>query len=99
MNENDALKDKVEALERKLLKLVKEHRSLKEELSQVQQEKKQLEEYVEKQKEELKNFQNKFKISKIVSTIATESHNTGRIRSIIDEYIREIDKCIAHLSE
>jgi predicted nucleic acid-binding Zn-ribbon protein len=97
--ESEELKEKMEALERKLFKLVKEHRALKEELADVQKEKKELEAIVEKQKEELKNFQNKFKISKIVSTIATESHDAGRIRLIIDEYIREIDKCIAHLSE
>jgi len=48
---------------------------------------------------ELKNSQNEDKISKIASSLAEESHKSVALKQKINEYIKEIDKCIAFLSE
>ncbi len=97
--DGEKIEDRLEALERKLLKLVKEHRAVKQELQEVKTAKQGLEKLVAKQTEEIKNFQNKFKISKIVTSIASGTHETELVKLRIDEFIHEIDKCIAHLSE
>ena len=48
----------------------------------------------------LAGFQNQIKISKIVQNVATgdDADATG-LKQQIDEYIKEIDRCIAQLSE
>jgi hypothetical protein len=51
------------------------------------------------QNEELKNFQNQHKITKIVDVIADDTNNMVELRLLLNKYIREIDKCIAQLSE
>jgi flagellar motility protein MotE (MotC chaperone) len=97
--DGEQIEDRLEALERKLLKLVKEHRAVKQELQEAKAAKEGLEQLVAKQNVEIKNFQNKFKISKIVKSIASGTHETELVKHRIDEFIHEIDKCIAHLSE
>ena len=51
------------------------------------------------QNEALKNFKNRDKITKIVEGVASSNENSARLKHKINEYIREIDKCIAYLSE
>ncbi len=50
------------------------------------------------QNEELKNFKNREKISKIVEGVAGSNEKGAHLKYKINEYIREIDKCIAYLS-
>jgi hypothetical protein len=90
---------KLAELEIKLQKLVKEHNALKEELNTVRAENKELKALKDRQNEDLKNFQNQDKISKIVSSIAEDTQKSTELKLKINEYIKEIDKCIAHLSE
>ncbi|HEX8547475.1 MAG TPA: hypothetical protein VF691_10975, partial [Cytophagaceae bacterium] len=54
---------------------------------------------IEKQIDEIKNFQNQDKITKIVSSIADDTQNSNELKLKLNEYIKEIDKCIAYLSE
>jgi DNA repair exonuclease SbcCD ATPase subunit len=49
--------------------------------------------------EELKYFKNQIKISKIVKNIPVGNKDSAELRDKIDNYINEIDKIIAHLSE
>jgi 23S rRNA C2498 (ribose-2'-O)-methylase RlmM len=51
------------------------------------------------QNEELKNFKNRDKITRIVEGVASSNENSARLKQKINEYIKEIDKCIAYLSE
>ena len=86
------------ALERKLTLLISEYKSIKEDLIQLKDENENLKGIIEASKNQIKNFQNKINISKIVDNVAVEDKNTAELKKTIDNYIREIDKCIAYLS-
>ena len=97
--EKTAIETQVLQLQQKIEKLIKVHQQAKNELQEANIERKQLRAINEKQKEELKNFQNKIKMSKIVASIATEARPAEAISQRIDELVEEIDKCIAQLSQ
>ncbi|MEJ2005511.1 MAG: hypothetical protein P8X57_11225 [Cyclobacteriaceae bacterium] len=96
--DNDLLRKEFSTLERKVSLLLNEHRKLQTELSQIQTENEGLRAELKERDELISNFQNKFKISKIVNSIDTEGHDTSELKRKIDEYIKEIDRCIAHIS-
>ncbi|SDK40388.1 hypothetical protein SAMN05421823_102654 [Catalinimonas alkaloidigena] len=89
---------RIEQLERRLRRLVELYRHSQRELAQIQQEKASLEELVARQKRELSNFQNQPKISKIVTSVPVNPQDTAELRQRIDECVKEIDQCIAYLS-
>ncbi|SFB83422.1 hypothetical protein SAMN05421780_101687 [Flexibacter flexilis DSM 6793] len=95
----EALQTQLAQLQQKVAKLLVQHRQLKQALQEANIERKQLRVQNEKQKEELKNFQNKIKTSKIVATIATTPQQNAAICQKIEEYVAEIDKCIAQLNQ
>ncbi len=86
------------SLERKLNLLLGEFKNLKEELSILRNENSELKDIIKTKDEQLSNFQNKNNISKIVNTISVEEDNT-ELKKSIDNYIKEIDKCMAYLSK
>jgi RNA processing factor Prp31 len=59
----------------------------------------QLKEHAKKQGGQEKDFTNTHKISKLVSSIRADSQETEQLKGKIDEFIQEINKCIAHLSQ
>lgn len=79
--------------------LVDEHNRLKEMLNAVIEERDYLLQLLADKEEEIKNFQNQQKITKIVTSISEDTFSHTDLKLMINEYIREIDKCIAHLSE
>ena len=95
---NDLLRNEFAALERKVSFLLNEHKKLKNELVQARAENDGLRADLRLRDEQITSFQNKFKISKIVNSIDTEGQDTSELKRKIDEYIKEIDKCIAHIS-
>ena len=84
-------------LERKLSLLIKEHQSLKDKLKILQDENTDLKSVVAEKLTQIDSFNNKFKISKLVDTIGADKSDTAELKKKLDEYIKEIDKCIAHL--
>jgi len=96
--DNDLLRKEFSTLERKVSLLLSEHRKLRNDLTQVKAENDDLRAELKERDEQIANFQNKFKISKIVNSIDTEGHDTSELKRKIDEYIKEIDRCIAHIS-
>lgn len=93
------LNSEFQALERKLKLLLNEHNALKEEVQILKHENEQLKVSVKSKDDHLNNFQNKIKISKLVGSMAVENEDTAELKLMINNYIKEIDKCIAHLSE
>ncbi|TRX49219.1 hypothetical protein FNH22_27640 [Fulvivirga sp. M361] len=93
----DLLKSHLSTLERKLNLLLKEHRSSKDHIASLQQENDELRSFLKAKDEQIASFQNKIKISKIVREIDSDE-DTSELKRKIDEYIKEIDKCITHLS-
>lgn len=96
---DENLKQELSTLERKVKLLISEHQKLKDELVNSQRENEQLRSQLNVKQGELSNFQNKFKISKLVGNMVVEKEDTKELKVVLDEYIKEIDKCIAHLGE
>ena len=96
--DQEVLKSNLSGLERKLLVLINEHKSLKEELKTLRLENQELRSAVKARDEQISGFHNQLKITKIVDNLHPEDGSVSELKKKVDEYIREIDKCIAHLS-
>jgi phage shock protein A len=94
----EQLKTNLNGLERKLQILIGEHKSLKEQVSLLKQENQDLRTGLKARDEQLHNFKNQIKISKIVDNLSPEDGSSSELKKKIEEYIREVDKCIAFLS-
>lgn len=97
--DREILNSEFQALERRLKLLLNEHKALKEEIQFLKDENNQLKLSVRTKDDHLNNFQNRIKISKLVGSMAVENEDTAELKQMINNYIKEIDKCIAHLSE
>ncbi len=94
----EMLKTNLNGLERKILVLVNEHKKLKEEIRSLKTENQELKADIHSRDEQLVNFKNQIKISKIVDNINPEDGSVSELKKKVDEYIQEIDTCIAYLS-
>ena len=54
---------------------------------------------MENQQVHLSSFQDQIKMNKIANNLAVNEEDSAQLKAQIDGYIREIDKCIAHLAE
>ena len=86
-------------IEDRLRKLVARHTEVQQKLARAQEEIKLLEGLVDEKEQQIKNFQNQENIVKIVDTIAGNPANSTELKLKLNEYIREIDKCIAYLRD
>ncbi|MEM9857551.1 MAG: hypothetical protein AAF843_09350 [Bacteroidota bacterium] len=96
---NDLLKSQLSTLERKLNLLLNEFSSVRQERAQLQAENEELRTLVQSKERQISGFQNKIKIGKIVEGMEGEGENSSELKKKIDVYIKEIDRCIAHLSK
>jgi hypothetical protein len=96
--DQEVLKTNLNGLERKLLVLVNEHKNLKEELKAIKSENHELKSAIKVRDEQISGFHNQLKITKIVDNLNPEDGSVSELKKKVDDYIREIDKCIAHLS-
>lgn len=96
--DQEVLKTNLNGLERKLLVLVSEHKTLKEEIKTLKNENQELKNAIKVRDEQIVGFHNQLKITKIVDNLHPEDGSVSELKKKVDEYIREIDKCIAHLS-
>lgn len=96
---NETLRTEINNLERKVKLLLSEHTQLKVELQKVSKENQQLKAQASQQEANLANFQNQMKISKIVESMVVGDSDANEVKDVLDDYIKEIDKCIAHLGE
>ncbi|NOT74343.1 MAG: hypothetical protein HOP08_05390 [Cyclobacteriaceae bacterium] len=96
--EQEALKTNLNGLERKLVVLLSEHKNLRQEVTTLKSENSELKQHLRQRDEQLGGFKNQIKITKIVDNIHPDNGSVSELRKTVDDYIREIDKCIAHLS-
>ena len=96
---NDIFRTEINNLDRKVKLLLNEHSQLKDEILSLQKENESLESRLKEKDDALSGFQNQMKISKIVERMVVDEENTAELKGVINDYIKEIDKCIAHLSE
>lgn len=93
------LSQKVDALEEAIQHLLLDLKDAREETEVYKKRSEQFKIMLAEKDREIWNFQNQHKISKIVSSMVEGSHDLTELKLKINEYIREIDKCIAYLSE
>ncbi|MDQ2658129.1 MAG: hypothetical protein M3Y60_11975 [Bacteroidota bacterium] len=96
--DQEVLKTNLSGLERKLLVLVNEYKNLKEDIKTLKNENQDLRTAIKVRDEQITGFHNQLKITKLVDNLHPEDGSVSELRKKVDEYIREIDKCIAHLS-
>jgi predicted RNase H-like nuclease (RuvC/YqgF family) len=96
---DNPLRSEINNLERKIILLLNEHKSLKNNVETLKRENQELRNIIKEKETILVNFQNQDKISKIVNGMVVGEGNASELVEVIDEYIKEVDKCIAHLSE
>jgi regulator of replication initiation timing len=96
--DQELLKSSLNGLERKIMILLNDHKSLKDEIRTLKLENHELRTDLRKRDEQLSNFKNQIKITKIVDNINPDTEGVAELKRKVDEYIREIDKCIAHVS-
>ena len=96
--DQELLKSNLTGLERKILVLVNEHKTLKDELKSLKAENQELKTAIKARDEQITGFHNQLKITKIVDNLHPEDGSVLELKKKVDEYIQEIDKCIAHLS-
>jgi predicted nuclease with TOPRIM domain len=96
--EKDQLIKELTLLERKIKLFMSEHQSAQEELKILKVENNNLKTTLKRKEQQIGDFQNQNKISTIVDSVATGGENATELKQYINEYIKEIDKCIAQLS-
>ena len=96
--DQEVLKSNLNGLERKILVLLNEHKAVKNEVSGLKSENLELKKTLKQREDQLSNFKNQIKITKIVDYINPEDGSVSELKKKVDDYIREIDKCIAYLS-
>jgi chromosome segregation ATPase len=95
----EKLNSELQSLERKITLLISEHKNLKSENNQLQQKNISLEDQLKSKNEQVQSFQNQIKISKIAGSVGADRRDASELKKKIDEYVNEIDVCIAHLSQ
>ena len=75
-----------------------EHQSVQEEIRILQVENNNLKSTLKRKERQISDFQNQNKISTIVDNVAAGGEEAAELKQYINEYIKEIDKCIAQLS-
>ena len=87
----------------KLILLINDHQKLKKEMELIRSENEDLKGQLKNRDAEISDFQNKDKMSKIVNgTVVGQGiaqEDTAELVDVLNGYIREVDKCIAQLSE
>ena len=97
MNQNIVINE-LTSLERKLSLLINEHQQLKEKIQQLTDANQELKSLISVKDEQLTQFHNKLKIGKLVGNMEADKDDSAELKKKLDDYIHEIDKCIAHLS-
>lgn len=96
---SESLRSEINNLERKVKLLLSEHSQLKAAFQKLSDENQQLRSQVADYQQNESNFQNQAKISKIVESMIVGENDSEAVKDVIEDYIKEIDKCIAHLGE
>ena len=97
--DQDFLKSNLNGLERKILMLLNDHRNMREELKNLKNENQAMRQSLQGRDQQLESFKNQIKITRIADRIQPENGDVTELKKKVDDYIREIDKYIAHLSQ
>jgi septal ring factor EnvC (AmiA/AmiB activator) len=95
----ESISAKLDSLESKIKKLIELNHYTKEELRNCKNENEVLRKQLDIKNDELKNFQNQHKISKIANAVVEDKKLTNDYKNKINEYIKEIEKGLAYLNK
>ena len=94
------MKDLVVNIESKVKKIISLYNSLKKEKEEILQENNTLKSEVEDRKTDIKRLEEKIKLLRITKSVSAQDVEKNKeSRQKINEYVREIDKCIALLNK
>ncbi len=92
------LRSELKSLERKLTLLLADYNKLKDDYAIAKEENKALKEELNSKQQKLSHFHNKYKITKIANSLEQSGEESVDLKQMVNDYIEEIDKCIAQLS-
>ena len=90
--------DELQRLERLANQVMHKIRSMEQENAALKQELAEAQKLAREKEDSLENFKNQIKISKIVNNIPVENKASAELKERINNYIKEIDKIVDHLS-
>tara|TARA_B100001540_G_scaffold295323_1_gene296008 strand:- start:530 stop:811 length:282 start_codon:yes stop_codon:yes gene_type:complete len=93
------VKDIVNSIEEKLHKFIAKYKQLYEEKEKIEQEYNKLSDKLDGYENEMTSLQEKVRLMKISKSVDTSQEDAKSTKLKINEYIREIDKCIALLNK
>jgi len=79
--------------------LINDQKNLKGENEVLKSQNQELLQHLKAKEDQIDNFKNQDKITKLVDSMVVSGGDSTELKQVINEYIKEIDKCIAHLSE
>ena len=91
--------EKLSSLEKQVKTLIERYRQLNKHHEQAVLENNELKAEVEELRDQVRDFENQDKITKIVSNTTVEKEESAELKHKLNEYIKEIDRCVAHLSQ
>ena len=90
----------VENIEEKVSKLIKLYQSVQKEKEEILKENNKLKSDLSDKDESIKKLEEKIKLLRITKSVSTQDDERNKeSRQKINEYVREIDKCIALLNK
>lgn len=89
----------LDRLERQVSTLVAAYQQVREDLADANTTIQQLQAEVRDRDRQLREHQNQENIVKLANTIAGEPATATELKQRLNEYIRELDKCLAYLRE
>ena len=94
------MKNLVENIEKKVSKLIKLYQSVQKEKEEILTEHNKLESDLSDKDKTIKRLEEKIKLLRITKSVSTQDDERNKeSRQKINEYVREIDKCIALLNK
>ncbi|MCC5931614.1 MAG: hypothetical protein JJU28_20375 [Cyclobacteriaceae bacterium] len=94
----DRLYTELQALERKIRLLLTDHHVLVKENEMLKKENVDLQNVIRNKDAQLADFQNRINITTIVDSITAGDVHVSEVKEKLNEYIKEIDKCIHYLN-
>jgi hypothetical protein len=95
----DRLNSELQVLERKIRLLMAQYSQERKKNEDLESKFLELKSLLELKEQQILDFQNRIKISTIVDSIAVGETEATEVRNKIDDYIKEIDKCISQLNK
>ena len=93
------VEDFINKIEKKIALLIEKYTSVEDEKIILERKNNELVVELEQKAKQIKNLEDKIKIMKISKSVDSSSDDVHKTKHKINEYVREIDKCLVLLSK